>query len=156
MSRLLLLGLTFLILLPSPLLPAEGNSLIHTLSLTRSLKCTFGTVMQGDWKGGTLSTNKNINQSFELHFDGVEIAKQKARLIGNQGANDVAVTLTPSNLTFFEMTPSGNLNITTVFPTYKKGTKEFIAVTSRHLMLPGLADDFPFPSQHHGSCQVWE
>jgi hypothetical protein len=112
--------------------------------------------MQGDWKGGSLSTSKETNQSFELHFDGIEIVKQKARLIGNQGVNNVAVTLTPSSLTFVEITPSGNPNFTTVFPAYKKGTKEFIAVTSRHLMFPGLPGDYPFPSQHHGSCQVWE
>jgi len=151
MPRLLLLCLTFLILFPSPLLPAEGNNLLHTLSHTRSLKCTFITVMQGGWEGGSLSTSKK-NESFELYFDGIEIAKKKARLIGNQGACDVAVTLTPRGLTFVEMTPVGNTNFTTVFPAYKKETKEFIAVTSRHLMLV----DVPFPSQLHGSCQVGE
>jgi hypothetical protein len=107
--------------------------------------------MQGDWEGGSLSTSKEKDESFVLHFDGIEIAKQKARLIGNQGAEDVMVMLTPSSLTFVEMTPSGNPNFTTVFPAYKKGTKEFIAVTSRHLLLI----DHPFPSHHHGSCQVW-
>ena len=58
MPRLLLLCLTFLILFPSPLLPAEGTDLLHTLSMTRSLKCSFVTVMQGNWKGGSLSTSK--------------------------------------------------------------------------------------------------
>jgi hypothetical protein len=152
MPRLLLFCLTFLILFPCPLLPAEGNNLFRTLSLTRSLKCTFTTVMQGDWEGGSLSTSKEIDQSFVLHFDGIEIAKLKARLIGNLGSEDVVVMLTASSLTFVEMTPAGNPNFTTVFPAYKKGTKEFIAVTSRHL----LVIDRPFPSQRHGSCQVWE
>lgn len=150
MPRLLLLGLSFLILFPSPLLFAESNDLLRTLAMSRSLKCTFITVMQGDWKGGSLSTSKD-NESFGLHFDGIEIATKKARLIGNAGADDVALILTPSSLTFVEMTPSGNPNFTTVFPAYKKGTKEFIAVTSRHLQLI----NYPFPSQHHGSCQIW-
>lgn len=156
MPQLLLLWIAVLVLLPSPVFPAKNSGLFSTLSLTRSLRCTFSTVIQGDWEGGRLSTSKDDNQSFVLHFDGIDLAKKKARLIGNLGADDVVVMLTPRSLTFLEMTPSGNLNFTTVFPSYRKGSQDFIAVTSRHLILDGIPDDYPFPSQHHGSCRTWE
>jgi hypothetical protein len=67
-----------------------------------------------------------------LHFDGIDLKKGTARLIGGVGAADVATIPTPSNLTFVEKTDSGNLNFTSVFPSYAKGSQNFIAVTSRH------------------------
>lgn len=127
----------------------ESEDLWSTLAKTRSLKCTFETVMQGDWKGGRLSLTKE-RESFILHFDSIEPDTRRARLIGNVAAEDVLTSLTQSGITFVEITGSGNVNFTTVFPRYKRGTEEFIAVTSRHLLLL----DNPVPSQHHGTCIV--
>ena len=123
----------------------------YILENARSLKCTFSTGMYADWKGGRLTTTR-VNEEFILHFDNIATKEGRARLIGNQGASDIAVMLTPSGLTFVEVTPSGNHNFTTVFSAYKKGSQEFIAVTSRHIL---LMDD-PFPSQFHGSCEQWD
>ena len=128
----------------------QAEYLRYNLENARSLKCTFSTGMRADWEGGKLTTSGE-NEEFILHFDNIAPKEKRARLIGNQGAADIAVMLTPSGLTFVEVTPSGNLNFTTVFPAYKKETQEFIAVTSRHILLMD-----PFPSQLHGSCERWD
>lgn len=137
------------------LLPAQADDVVtfEQLIQARSLKCMFVEGTQTDWRNGRLSTSPIKNERFELYFDSVDAKRQTARLIGNNGAADVRAVFTSRSLTFIEQTLSGNLNVTTVFPFYKKGTEEFVAVTSRHLTLP---DDAPFPSQRHGTCRVWE
>jgi hypothetical protein len=120
------------------------------LSRARSLKCTFSTIIQSAWEAGKFST-KTESEKYEAHFDSIDANSHKARLIGNAGAADVTVLLTPESLSFIEVTPSGNPNLTTVFPALKAGTSEFIAVSSRHVSFIE-----PFPSQHHGACKVWE
>ena len=121
----------------------------------RSLKCTFSIVMLGDWKEGKLTTSVD-SEEFVLHFDSIDITNKRARLIGNMGAEDVGLLVTSRSLTFVEITPGGNPNFTTVYPNYKDGGTGFIAVTSRHIVLPSLKGLHPFPSQHHGSCVVWQ
>jgi len=111
--------------------------------------------MQADWRNGRLETSVN-SEEVTSHFDSIDLKKGTARLIGNVGAGDVITILTAESLTFIEKTASGNLNFTTVFPFYKNNTQEFLAVTSRHLVLPNREGVSPFPSQHHGTCQVWE
>jgi hypothetical protein len=141
------------------LTPAWANEVAATykrLTQSRSLKCVFVEGAQADWSNGRLNISTTKNEEFALHFDSIDAKKGTARLIGNAGAADVATILTAQGLTFIEQTPSGNLNFTTVFPFYKKGTQDFVAVTSRHLLFPGIDGKKPFPSQGHGTCQVWE
>ncbi len=119
------------------------------LSNTRSLKCTFSTVIQASWKSGELST-KTESESWDVNLDNIDLKSGHARAIGNQGAVDVVVLITLESLSFLEVTQSGNPHLTTVFPNYKTGTDDFIAVTSRHISFL-----HPFPSQHHGTCKTW-
>jgi hypothetical protein len=126
------------------------NDPYQKLSHARSLKCLFSTVIQSTWEAGKFSTKTN-SETFELHFDSIDSNTHKARLIGNNGAADVSVLLTPESLSFIEVTPSGNPNFTTVFPSLRAGASDFIAVSSRHVSIFG-----PFPSQHHGTCKIWE
>lgn len=126
------------------------------LAQSRSLKCLFVEAAQADWSTGRLNTSTIKNEKFALHFDSIDAKKGTSRLIGNVGAADLVAVLTLEGLTFIEQTPSGNHNFTTVFPFYKKDTQEFVAVTSRHVMLPDVDSESPLPSQRHGTCRVWE
>ena len=128
------------------------DAIYKRLVLARSLKCTFRVGLQADWRSGRLKTSPISSEELVLHFDTIDVKKGTARLIGNIGAANVGVMLTPSHLSFMEKTDIGNLNFTTVFAYYEKGTQNFVSVTSRHVTML----DMPLPSQHHGSCQVWE
>jgi hypothetical protein len=112
--------------------------------------------MQADWMSGKLKNSVGKEEDFVLHFDSVDPQRGKARLIGNEGATDVVVIPSASGLNFLEETPSGNINLTTIFQSAEKNSTDFIAVTSRHLLFPGLAGLYPFPSQHHGTCKIWQ
>ena len=128
----------------------ESEDPWKALAKARSLKCSFETVMQADWKNGRLSTTK-YTESLVLHFDSIDHDTNHARLIGNQTAADVFATLSGVGITFIEVTGAGNHMVTTIFPTYKQGSQEFVAVSSRHFM----GFDYPYPSQRHGTCLVW-
>lgn len=150
-STLVVLGLVILGLLLTPAWANETVANYKRLVQARSLKCAFVVGMQADWKTGQLKTSAIAGEELVLHFDSIDAKKGTARLIGNVGAADIVTLLTATSLSFIEQTFTGNLNLTTVFPFYKKDTQEFVAVTSRHQLLESA-----FPSQHHGTCQVWE
>jgi hypothetical protein len=142
-----------LIAVPYPLtIFAETRNLLDV----HSLRCRFSLVMQADWRGGKLKNSTDKKDEFVLHFDSIDTQRKQARLIGNLGAADVTVIPSVSGLHFLEETPSGSLNFTTVFQSFEKTSGDFIAVTSRHLFLPDEEGRYPFPSQRHGTCKVWE
>ncbi len=86
-----------------------------------------------------------------LHFDSINSKAGSARIIANQGAADVFLFVTAEGFHFIEEAPAGNVNFTTVFAEYAKGTRDFVSVSSRHINLRP-----PLPSQHHGTCRVWD
>jgi len=108
-------------------------------------------MVRGDWEGGTVKTRVE-NEAFGLLFDNIDTKNKRAQLVGKQGAEELTVLITPVSLSFLQITSVGDPILTTVFPVYKKGGNEFIAVTSRHLLLPSGKGEEPIPSQHHGSC----
>ena len=116
-----------------------------------SLKCGFSVVSQTYWENGNLTIKTETENDFLLHFNSIDIQRNHARLHGNLEVVDVSLLLTGGTLSFLETTANGGVNLTTIFPSYRNESREFIAVTSRHLSVFG-----PFPSQHHGSCQVLE
>ena len=148
MPVLVLLFYCCMLVLP---LAATADDPYERLARVKSLKCQFSAGMSGDWKNGVLEVKKDHLEG-SLHFDSIDLKAGRARLIGNIGSNDVGVVTTGGSITFLERTSSGNFVFTSVFPEYKKGTSEFIVVTSRHIMFWGG----PIPSQHYGTCQVWE
>ena len=84
-------------------------------------------------------------------FDSIDTQAGTARIIGNAGAGDISVVVTPVGLTFIEQTGVGGLNFTTVFTHFVEPENVArAAVTSRHLILVGS----PFPSQYHGTCVI--
>lgn len=118
---------------------------------SRSLRCTFGPGASADWESGKPIVKEDKFDAV-LQFDAIDLKTKKARLIGNQGASDVAALVTSAGVTFIGETSFGNLSITTVFSDYVKGTRDFVVVHSRHI--GGLGS--PLPSQYHGTCKVWE
>ena len=130
--------------------PESSVSAFRSLLAARSLKCFFNTHSSADWKSGKPSVSTG-REDFGLHFDGIDIKAQKARLIGNHGASDVTVFPTPAGLHFMEQTPFGNITFTTVFAS-RAPDGFFVAVSSRHMDLPGG----PLPSQYHGARKVWQ
>jgi hypothetical protein len=137
-------------ILPFSLVSAEQDH-FESLSKAKGLKCQFSTGLTGDWHKGILKIKEGSIEG-NLHFDSIDFKARQARFIGNNGTTDVTAILTAEAATFVERTPSGNFIFTSVFPDYKRGTSEFIAVMSRHLMFLGG----PIPSQHHGTCKVWD
>lgn len=128
---------------------ANENTYKELLS-AKSLKCTFGPGTFGDWDGGEFTLVRDIyGQS--VNYDAIDLKKGTARVIGPTGASDLVVTYGTYGLTFTESFVTG-IAITTVFPEYKKGTKDFIAVLSRHVGVIGS----PLPSQYHGTCVVMQ
>jgi hypothetical protein len=108
------------------------------------------------------------HMSNAIHFDNIDISnKKQARMIANGGATDVRALMSPTGITFIEVTGIGNFMYTTVFPSYlgnKKINSEpqkdaflfqkaYIAVTSRHSYAPTIG---AMPSQFHGYCRILE
>jgi hypothetical protein len=145
-----------LMIMTLPVFGEDVESPLQGLLKTPSLRCSFSLVMQADWESGKLKNSVDKEEDIVLHFDSINPKRGKARLIGNEGATDVVVIPSASGLNFLEETPSGNINFTAIFQSAEKNSTDFIAVTSRHLLFPGLAGLYPFPSQHHGTCKIWQ
>ena len=81
----------------------------------------------------------------------IDLAKGNAQLVGNLGASPLIVIRGSDGISFIERTPSGNMNVTTVYTTKIKAGG-FAAVHSRHVGSPGD----PMISQYLGSCEgLW-
>jgi len=119
------------------------------LYAVKSLKCEFPIVSTSDWQKD--KPNPQLKkQEFGFHIDGINLQQGKARIIGNAGSTDLSVVNGGMVVHFIEYTPSGNMNVTSVFAaTTKLGFK---AVHSRHLYMMSS----PLPSQSYGYCQRWE
>ena len=148
-------AITAFILLIS-FLPAWGSDEAREhLLRARSLKCIFGPGTIADWEKGnpkleSANIGKTANGGADItNYDAIDIKNGRARMITSVGTADLSVTVGTYGLTFTENFLAG-VSIATVFSEYKSGTREFIAVLSRHVDLAGL----PFPSQYHGTCNV--
>ncbi len=118
---------------------------------TRSFRCSLPDYSQGRVEQGRLlvETGKEEAEAFTFHIDGIDHEAGKARLIGNAGADDLTVVGSMSSVSFIERTPSGALNITTIYA-WRDSMDRFHAAHSRHIALLG-----PYPSQRYGYCEVW-
>jgi hypothetical protein len=133
----------------SVLIPAWANDAAHEqLHRAKSLKCTFGPGTVADWEKGKPKLESD-NFGNAVNYDAIDLKNGSARVIGPSGASDLAVTAGAYGLTLTESF-IGGVSITTVFSDYKKGSREFIAVLSRHVGVMGP----PIPSQYHGTCIV--
>jgi hypothetical protein len=120
------------------------------LSGVRSLRCVFTDANNTHFRDGQRTTETESENS-KIQFDNINPAAGTARAIANNGATDVPVRLgRDGQLTFFDWSPSGNIFVTTVFPMYAKGTKEFLALSSTHYVTGVLI----LGQQESGMCSV--
>lgn len=122
---------------------------VRMLMSVRSLRCSFPKFASADW-GSSGPQTKTGSQDFGFQIDGIDHAKQSARMIGNAGATDLLALDGDETITFVEQTPVGTVNVTSVFG-WKDGARTFKAVHSRHTAIGG-----PSPSQNYGSCEIWD
>lgn len=133
----------------SVFIPAWASDAAHEQLLrAKSLKCTFGPGTVADWEKEKPKLESD-NFGKAVNYDAIDLKNESARVIGPSGASDLAVTAGVYGLTLTESF-IGGVSITTVFSDYKKGSREFIAVLSRHVGVMGP----PIPSQYHGTCIV--
>jgi len=120
------------ILLPSLAMTAQTAAVV--LAGARSLKCQFDRGTSTEWVEG-IAKSSAANESQAIQFDSIDSKKGRARIIGNFGANDVAVLVTGIGLTFVEQ-GDALFDATTVFPIYAKNG-DFIAVDHRAVQVLG-------------------
>lgn len=134
----------------------QADAEYERLIAAETLRCLFDEGHGATWNEDGAVASESRGPFGPLVFDSIEILKGTARLIGNAGAEDVTVILSLNGLTFVEQTPTGSLNITTVYAeaveTLGTGLDVFMAVTSRHIAINFV----PLPSQYYGSCRVVE
>jgi hypothetical protein len=115
------------------------------LAAARSLTCHFGPGTEARWKGNKPAV-RSARFDENIQFDSIDLGKESARAIGNNGAVDVHVLNTAVGLSFLETAPAV-LDITTFFAIYTKNNA-FPAVDSRHVMVLGTA----MAEQFDGTC----
>lgn len=146
----------------SAMLGQSSSSLRIALDDVTSLRCFSGKGYSVTWDGGTpkFKAARFPGEDDHIQFDAIDRKRGRARLIGNAGASEVRVVATDPGLHLLEFTPSGNLNVTTVFSASPKQLPpgSFVFVASRHLDLIGDPEGPPgiIASQYHGICKAWE
>ena len=134
---------------------ARDDNAFVALMKAKTIKCFLGKGCTADWTTGdpnlTIGKWREKPEECIMILDSIDLKKGTARFVGALGSTDVNVITTPKGLTFVEATDSGNLMVTTVFASYKKGTKKHIFVHSRHWSFLE-----PLCSQYHGVCETLE
>ena len=135
----------------------KSSALANPSPLPETLKCIYDFSISAEYKDGKWKSEKN--KGFSFVFTSINVQNQSARLIGNAGSAEVNVVATTKAITFVELTPAGNYNLTSLFLPYKlQGSDStFLSVHSRHINLssPYYSLD-PIPSQFYGKCVRWE
>lgn len=116
----------------------------------KSWKCEFPLVVNARWEGAKAGL-KESRQELTFNIDAANAATRTARMIGNAGSADLRMLVGDDRVTFLELTPTGNLNVTVIYDA-RQPNGLFRAVHSRHFSLPGD----PGPSQQYGTCKRWE
>ena len=120
------------------------------ISSPNSLRCQFpvGHVVEFTDGGAQFSKSDKLP---DLVFDGIDRSRGTARLLGNAGAETVQVIEGDYVINFVEVTPVGNLSITTVYKQNVGSTDNSLqAVHSRHITVSGKGK----PSQYTGVCTI--
>jgi hypothetical protein len=125
-------------------------SAVRALRGARSLKCSFPWYASTDWDQDEPRVKSDGTQEdFGFQIDGIDYRNERARIIGNAGADDLGATTGEHSVSFVEIVPTGSVNLTTVYA-WRDKSGRFKAVHSRHTAIGG-----PSPSQNYGYCQIW-
>ena len=133
------------------LIPVSLGLIISTnvFGQSQSYRCNFSDGLTTNWDSGKPSSVRSGKMS-EIIFDQVDTKKGTGRMIGNSGSENVQVLNGETNtIHVVERTPSGNMNITTIFSSTQKNPSDYPVVHSRHLNFIGG----PLVSQFIGLCK---
>jgi hypothetical protein len=91
-----------------------------------------------------------VEERLTLIFQDINREQSTARMLGNLGGEPTEVIWVDggSSFSFVEVTPSGNVTSTSVFPSERGAPAP--AVHSRHIRYPNMP---PVISQYLGQCQ---
>ncbi len=116
---------------------------------TQSFRCSFTDGFSTEFKSNKPSSGRDKSKFTDLTFDQLDVKKNRGRMIGNAGATDVGVINGDNSIHIIEQTPSGNMNITTIFNPPIKNSSNYPVVHSRHVNI----FDEPMTSQYVGLCK---
>ena len=89
---------------------AAATSDADALFQAQSIKCEWGQGAMVSWNEGRPSL-KQASWDAGIVFDSIDTQAGTARIIGNIGAGDISVVVTPVGLTFIEKTGVGGAEL---------------------------------------------
>lgn len=124
------------------------------LRTVRSIKCQFpeGYIVNL----ATDPIDRDTASGSSVVYDAIDRVQGRARLIGNLGTEDLQVIVGTNTLTFIEMVPTGTPMVTVVYGQFRKGSRELLAVTSRHFGHTGPEWPVITVGQYYGTCRQFE
>jgi hypothetical protein len=119
----------------------------------KSFRCKFtkGVTFGVENHSFTQEFSNFNNDNLPIDFDNVDSKNSRARMIGNNGAGDIAVTVLANGINFIE-TSGWGLNTYTIFAENTDSKGEFYAAASRHSLIVGQMT----PSTFVGTCKIWD
>jgi hypothetical protein len=118
-----------------------------TFASARAFTCSFTVYAAAIWNEGQPSVLSNP-QDFAFQIDELDRRRGRARVAGTAGSSPATLMVSEAGLNVIEPTPTGNLNLTTIFTASAGG--KYLAVHSRHL---GDVSGPPRVSQTYGTCE---
>ena len=119
------------------------------------MRCTFTAHANTQFENGRRTTESVANKGIDLEpvtYDDLNLAKGTGRIVTGGGAANLTATWQAEALWLIERTPVGNMVVTTIFPKYAEGTRDFIVLESRH----SSVGRFVLGEQSSGTCRVLE
>ena len=131
----------------SQTVPAAAD--LRELQSARSFQCTFQLRSIADWLDDDPQPEVGEDENpLRLSFDAIDRKKRTARFIGNVGADDIGVIDGGEALHLLELTPSGNMTVTTVYA--QRTENNLFKATHTRLIYMSTG---PIPSQYYGFCR---
>lgn len=122
---------------------------VNKLYKAKNINCSFEYGLSVQWVEGE-PIKKNFHTDFAFSYSNIDHLKNTATMNGNNGSSKVEMKVyMPNGITFYETTPTNNLNFTTIYESISTDKKAHIAVHSRHNHL-----FVPYSSQYHGICKL--
>ena len=119
----------------------------------RSLRCSYSQFTLTFWQEDQPVVEVDEGDDEDVfHIDNIDYDAGSARLIGNLAAQDLSVVLGSTSASFIEVTPMGNVNVTTVYHDREEATGRFKMVASNNRTFIGQ----PAPSQYFGYCEAFD
>ncbi|GEM_PF-4410401 len=149
MTRAKILLALVILLLPVELASSESDQQknIQQLVSAKTIRIKLNEGFATEWKNNRFDSKKD-KWDTEILIDSIDIKNNTARMVGNQGAGNCTVIVTPEAFNILDQSPSGNLFLLTIFPTLNSDGK-YCVVYSRHMNLMG-----PLPSQYYGFAEI--